>query len=160
MLSIPERYGRRTQARLLALKLMVQHGLSEWTFAFNRRKRALGLCKFGARIIELSIYLVDRNEQEEVRETILHEIAHALVGPEHGHDAVWQAKAIEIGAKPQRCGQADMPEGQWRADCKGCGKVYSRHRRPKRLKGWFCRLCGPQRGSLSWGVMNQARRVD
>jgi predicted SprT family Zn-dependent metalloprotease len=131
---------------------MARHGLRGWAFGFNRRKRALGLCLHTQKRIELSIYFVDGNGEEEVRDTILHEIAHALVGPEHAHDSVWKAKAVEIGARPTRCGEAEMPEGRWKASCTGCGKGYSRHRRPKRLHGWFCRGCGPVRGSLTWRV--------
>lgn len=151
MLSIPERYARRGAVRTLALDLMARHGLHDWGFDFNRRKRSMGLCRYGAKSIELSIYFVDRNGAEEVRDTVLHEIAHALVGPDHGHDAVWKAKCVAIGAKPQRCGQADMPHGRWQAQCSGCSKVFSRHRRPKRLSGWFCPGCGPERGKLAWG---------
>ncbi|HEY7425103.1 MAG TPA: SprT-like domain-containing protein [Gemmataceae bacterium] len=150
MLSIPERYAHRNTVRKLALELMTRHGLHDWNFGFNRRKRAMGLCRYAARTIELSIYLVDRNGAEEVRDTILHEIAHALVGSEHGHDAVWKRKCLEIGAKPERCGQADMPSGRWQACCGSCGRIFARHRRPKRLQGWFCRMCGPQRGGLAW----------
>jgi predicted SprT family Zn-dependent metalloprotease len=152
MLSIPDRYARRIAVRKLALELMARHGLHDWTFAFNRRKRAMGLCRYAVRTIELSIYLVDRNGLDEIRDTILHEIAHALVGREHGHDALWKRKCLEIGAKPERCGQADMPAGRWRARCGSCCQVFSRHRRPKRLQGWFCRTCGPQRGGLAWRV--------
>jgi hypothetical protein len=47
---------------------------------------------------------VDRNGAEEIVDTILHEIAHALVGPRHGHDTVWKAKCTDIGARPERCG--------------------------------------------------------
>ena len=150
MLSIPERYARRSAARDLVRELMARHGLHGWTFGFNRRKRTLGLCRYGARAIELSIYLVDGNGLEEVRDTLLHEIAHALVGPGHGHDAVWKAKCVEIGARPQRCASADMPEGSWRACCGGCGASYHRHRRPRRLLGWFCQGCGRERGKLAW----------
>jgi predicted SprT family Zn-dependent metalloprotease len=152
MLSIPERYARRVAVRKLALELMARYRLLEWHFDFNRRKRAMGLCRYSIRTIELSIYLVDRNGLDEIRDTILHEIAHALVGPEHGHDAVWKRKCLEIGAKPERCGQADMPSGRWRARCGNCGQVFARHRRPKRLQGWFCRTCGPQNGGLAWQV--------
>ncbi len=152
MLSIPERYARRQQARQLALELMVQHGLTGWIFAFNKRKRGLGLCRYTTKTIELSIYLVDRNSLDEIRDTILHEIAHALVGPDHGHDEVWKRKCIEIGARPERCGEADMPQGRWQARCGSCGTHFFRHRRPKRIRGWFCRNCGQERGKLTWGT--------
>jgi predicted SprT family Zn-dependent metalloprotease len=149
VLSIPERYARRQAARAVALDLMAQHGLHGWTFAFNKRKSTLGMCRFTERRIELSVYLADRNSAGEVRDTVLHEIAHALVGPGHGHDAVWRAKAVELGARPRRCGQADMPEGRWKARCGACSQAFSRHRRPQRLAGWFCRVCGPQAGKPS-----------
>ena len=61
-------------------ELMVVHGLGDWHFGWNRRKRALGLCRYQERRIELSAYFVRDNEAEIVRETILHEIAHALTG--------------------------------------------------------------------------------
>jgi predicted SprT family Zn-dependent metalloprotease len=150
MLPIAARYARRTEARTLAGELLTRHGLRDWTFAFNRRKRNLGLCRYHRKTIELSIFFVDRNDWDEIRDTILHEIAHALVGPDHGHDAVWKAKCLEIGARPERCGQADMPAGRWQARCNGCGQEFSRHRRPRRLKGWFCRACGPERGGFVW----------
>ena len=95
----------------------------------------MGLCHYVAKTIELSIHFVDHNGPEEIRDTILHEIAHALVGAGHGHNATWKKKCVEIGAKPQRCGQADMPQGRWRAACGGCGEVFHRHRKPKRLGG-------------------------
>ena len=152
MSPIAARHARRVEVRNLALELMARHGLEGWKFAFNRRKRALGLCRYGTKSIELSIYLVDANDGEEVRDTILHEIAHALVGPGHAHDAVWKAKCLEVGAKPARCGEADMPEGRWKASCPACGIGFSRHRRPKRLRGWSCKACGPERGKLTWRV--------
>jgi predicted SprT family Zn-dependent metalloprotease len=150
MLSIPERYARRVAARSLARELMACHGLHDWSFAFNRCKRSMGLCRWGRKTIELSIHLVDRNGLDEVRDTILHEIAHALAGPQHGHDAVWKAWCVKVGARPQRCGQANMPEGRWQARCPGCGGLFYWHRRPRVLTGWFCRPCGPQRGPLRW----------
>jgi predicted SprT family Zn-dependent metalloprotease len=142
---------RADQARELARQLMAEHGLQDWTFGFNRRKQSMGLCVYARQTIELSIHFVERdNPWNEIRDTILHEIAHALVGPGHGHDRVWKRKCTEIGARPQRCGDAKMPEGSWKADCGGCGKCYHRHRKPKRARGWFCTECGPERGGLAW----------
>src|ERR1700722_17840393 len=91
---------RIRQVRQLAYDLMAQHGLLAWTFAFNRRKSSLGLCLYELRTIELSVFFVIRNPHEEIVDTILHEIAHALVGPGHGHDAVWKRKCQQIGARP------------------------------------------------------------
>jgi hypothetical protein len=42
MHSIAVRFARRAAVRQSALELLARHGLLDWTFAFNRRKRALG----------------------------------------------------------------------------------------------------------------------
>lgn len=147
---------RTVEARRLAHDLMAAHGLHDWRFAFNRRKQSMGLCVYERRTVELSIHFVVRNADDEIRDTILHEIAHALVGPKHGHDTVWKRKCVEIGARPVRCGDAEMPEGRWQARCGGCGKQYDRHRRPKRQRGWFCKPCGPERGKLAWREQRRA----
>lgn len=138
------------EVRELAQDLMTGHGLHDWDFAYNRRKNSLGYCWFDSRTIELSIFFVQRNCPDAVRETLLHEIAHALVGPGYGHGPVWQAKAREVGARPERLGRADMPAGRWQARCNGCGGVHHRHRKPKFLTGWYCLRCGEDRGELVW----------
>lgn len=130
--------------------MLAAHGLGDWSFGFNRRKQTLGLCWYDRRRIELSAHLVERNGPGEVLDTILHEVAHALVGPGHGHDDVWRRMCARVGARPQRCGQADMPAGRWQAGCGGCGTTFHRHRRPKARTDWFCRTCGPERGRLVW----------
>jgi predicted SprT family Zn-dependent metalloprotease len=116
------------EVRQLALGLLVSHGLSGWSFAYNRRKRTLGLCVYHRRTLELSLHFVERNGVAAIRDTLLHEIAHALVGPGHGHDAAWKRQCVVIGARPVRCGHADMPEGRWQARCEGCGRTFHRHR--------------------------------
>jgi predicted SprT family Zn-dependent metalloprotease len=159
MLPLPpqqlELRARRVAAQ--ARRLMDAHGLHNWSFAYNRRKRSLGVCQFRRRRIELSIHLLEHNPAAEVRDTILHEIAHALVGPGHGHDRVWKEMCRKVGARPERIAhEAHMPPGRWQAGCGACGKVYHRHRRPPRLDGWYCRGCGRKRGSLRWRLAEQA----
>jgi predicted SprT family Zn-dependent metalloprotease len=143
------------RARVVAVEarhLLDIHGLRTWSFGFNRRKRALGVCLFRRRRVELSVHLVDgANDDAEIRDTLLHEIAHALTGPEHGHDDVWKEVCRRIGARPERLAHgADMPSGRWQARCRGCGVLHHRHRKPLRLHGWFCRGCGPKQGALAW----------
>jgi len=147
----PMRAQRLVEIRQFALHLFARHGLRDWDFAFNRGKRTMGWCLFGPRKIELSMHFVERNDAEIIRDTLLHEIAHALVGPGHGHDAVWKRKCKELGARPERLShEANMPEGRWQARCGQCGLLHHRHRKPKCLRGWYCGHCGKERGQLAW----------
>src|SRR5262249_48938208 len=117
-------------AQSLANTMLQQHSLPGWRFTWNRRKRSLGLCRYREKTIQLSIYFVRDNGLEAVRETILHEIAHALAGEDAGHGPLWKSVCRRIGCKPERCdnGSAIMPKGRWNAQCPACGKTYSRHR--------------------------------
>lgn len=150
LLPAEPRVPRTLQVQALAQGLLASFGLREWSFAYNRRKAAMGMCFYDRRTIELSHHFVERNSHAEIVDTLLHEIAHALVGPGHGHDAVWKRKCVEIGARPVRCGHAAMPDGRWQARCGACGYCFHRHRRPHRMRGWFCRQCGQVRGKLAW----------
>ncbi len=143
-------------ARRLTIELMCKHGLHGWSFAFNNSKQLAGVCKISQRHgnrIELSVHFCERNPIEVVRDTILHEIAHALAGLKAGHGPAWRAVCLRIGAKPVRCydnEKVDMPKGPWQAQCPNCKKIHDRHRRPKRMDGWWCRKCGPELGKITW----------
>lgn len=93
-------------------KLFKQFGLDTtdppWTFKLNSNTRRVGVCKYGQRRIEFSQHFVEHNTEELIRDTLLHEITHALVGPNHGHGHVWQLKCLEIGAKPNRTCDASV----------------------------------------------------
>jgi predicted SprT family Zn-dependent metalloprotease len=153
--------GRQTfapsDARRLAQRLMARHGLDGWTFGFNRAKRTMGLCRHHARRVELSVYFVLANDQASVRDCILHEIAHALAGLKAGHGPKWQRTCRRIGAKPERCGEAQMPDGKWRAVCPGCRRKYTRHRRPKRNLLYSCSECGWETGKLKFRSLSKHR---
>ncbi len=145
-------------AARLARELMADHGLNDWTFAWNRRKRSLGLCRYRDRRIELSAHFVQANDVAQVHETILHEIAHAIAGEKAGHGTAWKAVCRRIGCLPQRCdqGAAVMPRGRWAARCGACGKEYWRHRRPARRARYWCRQCGPERGTVTFAPYDRA----
>src|ERR1700722_17497176 len=97
---IPFRLTQKAvRLRLEARRLMDLHGLKEWEFGINSNVRRTGVCYYPRKTapgrIELSAHFVERNTEEEIRDTLLHEIAHAIVGPGHGHDAAWREKCVE-----------------------------------------------------------------
>ncbi len=72
--------------------------LAAWSFGWNRRRRAHGLCRYDQRRIELSAPLTAREPDESlILNTIRHEIAHALAGPKAGHGPLWRRWAAQIG---------------------------------------------------------------
>jgi predicted SprT family Zn-dependent metalloprotease len=139
-----------SDAQRMALELMAVHGVADWAFGWNWRKRSLGLCRYRERRIELSRHFVRSNGEGIVRETILHEIAHALAGEKAGHGKAWKLACGRVGCLPERCdkGEAVMPRGRWGGKCGACGKEYWRHRRPDRGARYWCRGCGPRGGEI------------
>src|SRR3954471_13189386 len=107
------------EAARLARSLLDEHGRGEWEVVLDRAKRRAGVCRPGRKEIGLSAPLTAIHPEAEVRDTILHEVAHALVGPRRGHDDVWRATALRIGCSGQRCSSPDAPgiEGSWVGTC-------------------------------------------
>lgn len=135
------------EGKLLARRLMDQHGLTTWKIVVDRAKKRFGLCKHSVQTISISERHFSFSSHEDIVDTILHEIAHALVGPGHGHNHVWKAKCRQIGAKPIRCGkkpvEAYNADAKWTATC--CGSDFKRYRRPKGR--YFCKKC---RQTIVW----------
>lgn len=139
--------------RELARRLMDENGLTRWEFQFNKNLVRSGLCrrKLGRPgRVELSAYFVSLNPMPVVIDTLKHEVAHAIVGPEHGHSEAWKAKCRELGCRPVACygGDVVMPKGPYRAVCPNCKEGFHRHRRPTR--DYHHAACGPERGKLVW----------
>lgn len=139
------------EAKNLAIELMQKHDLinNGWRFEFNNRKKSLGLCDQSIKTIYLSTIFTSQLPENIVRNTILHEIAHALVGCENGHNHIWKRKALEIGCTGDRCADLSSEgikitmQSKYKATCKHCKKVYHSHRRRKRASS--C-TCSPKRG--------------
>ncbi len=144
-------------AEAMARELMEQHGVAAagWRFVWSHGRRQLGSAhvrrlRKGRQIktIRLSRHLVQLNSEAEVRDTILHEIAHAIAGIEHGHDATWKAVCVRIGATPQRLAGEDVQivPPRYTIVCRQCERAIAhRYRRvnPRRLQHSYCRQCGP-----------------
>lgn len=127
-------------------ELLRQHGLWQqgWRTRPDRAKTRAGCCRYTRKIIGLSAPITALNSWEQTLDTIRHEIAHALVGPGHGHDEVWQAMAEKLGATPKACCHAQSPATRYQLHCRRCGKmVRGYHRRPRiDLSKYWASCCG------------------
>ena len=132
------------ETKKLALDLMSEHGLTYdgWIFKFDNARNRAGVCRYRTKVIGLSKYLVPHMHDHKVLDTILHEIAHALVGHRHGHDRVWQRQAIAIGCNGNRCYNPHTEmnnyestlavQSKYTYTCPTCDSKTAVHRRPKR----------------------------
>lgn len=130
-------------------KELIDHHLkhSGWSFSFDRSKQRMGCTDFRTKTISASKYLfsIPENANENlVKDTILHEIAHAVVGQHHGHDRIWQSAAKVLGCDPIRCYQAEKVvavKPNFRYTCPSCNYSFTRFRRSKKADNAACGIC-------------------
>jgi len=118
------------------------HGLTErgWSARFDDAVTRFGACSSTRKRISLSRRLSALNDEDEVVDTILHEIAHALAFEAHGedcnHDARWKAICRRIGARPAACydeAQVTPVPGAWNlVHCETAEVFRHYHRLPAR----------------------------
>jgi predicted SprT family Zn-dependent metalloprotease len=132
-------------------ELCIELELENWKMDFDTARRRAGCCSYRDRTIYLSGYFAAMNGRAAIEATLRHEIAHAKVGPRHGHDAVWQEMAVRCGVAPARCydhsafeahieAKVVMPEGRFKLTCPKCGRSIRQHR-PRRNVA--CGKCVP-----------------
>ena len=132
-----------------ALQKMEEWGLIEegWSFVWDTRAvRRYGQCRYRQREIGVTKVLANLNTIEESKDVVLHEIAHALTGPGHGHDWAWKQKCVLVGARPERCytseqngGTVKTTKGKYKLINKDTGEVYRYYYRRPKIKDWSTR---------------------
>lgn len=140
------------RAQMMAEDLMGHYlsPLQGWGFKFDRSLTRLGQCDSRNYIISLGRYATEVNSEEAVLGTIVHEIAHALVGGHHGHDGIWRAKAIELGHSGERCGKiAVKATPKAVVLCHSCNSTWNLYRVTKRytnnISQMWCNTCGREK---------------
>ena len=131
-----------SRAAEIARSTMNKHGLTDWAFGFDRSVRRFGCCHYQTKTITLSEKLVELNNEATVLDTILHEVAHAIVGHSEGHGTCWKAKARELGCTAERCYSSDTVTAVNRSfigTCPSCERKIERHRRKNISCGRCCR---------------------
>jgi predicted SprT family Zn-dependent metalloprotease len=131
-----------SSATKIAMTLMKEHGLltQGWKFTYDRAVRRFGLCSYKEKTISLSKHLVELNDEKQMIDTMLHEIAHALVGKGHGHNRTWQRQAVSIGCSGTRCYGREVvrPKAKYSLTCPNCSRVTTRS---KLCSGLACGAC-------------------
>jgi len=103
----------RSQAGRYTKEMLDKHGLKNWSVRVTTDPNSpfLGMCSSKDKAIILNAHHIDIHPEAEVIDTILHEVAHAIVGSGQGHNDVWRDKAKEIGCKDlSACSTLNLPD--------------------------------------------------
>lgn len=121
----------------ISKKLLVKYKLTKWNIRFTNNRTIVGLCDYNNNRIEFSRLLLKYGSKERILDIILHEIAHAIVGPNNGHNNIWKQTAINIGCSGERLCDVDIPS-KYIAECSTCGTKVTRNRI---TKSYACSRC-------------------
>lgn len=135
-----------------ALRMFKKHGLDKegWSFGFILSSRISAKCNYTKKEITISVMHCLNAPSHIVTNSVLHEIAHALVGPNHNHDRVWQEKARSIGCTGNRCHEfyEKRTESKYIGSC-NCSNTWQRERLTKLARTGTCRSCGSR---IDWKI--------
>jgi predicted SprT family Zn-dependent metalloprotease len=136
--------------------------LSSWTYGLIRRGSysRLGLCNYTHRTITINPEYIEKGRDEDVLDTILHELAHAIAVHKfgkkaRGHGYLWKSVCREVGADPTRT-KDDVGfefearvQAKWVLRHKFTGEVFQRYPKKPRVKNWSQRyICGRKHETL------------
>lgn len=128
---------------------LMDHELWEygWSAKVGSAKKQLGSCHYRTKNIYISLPLANLTGEEQLEDTILHEIAHAIAGSKAGHGPAWKAVCREIGANPNRTVELDPGQVdelyKWESRCPTCessgiGRGIKKHHRRGKLRCGYC----------------------
>jgi len=124
--------------------LLKTHGLSHWSFEFDRATKRAGLCDYTNMKIIMSIHYMmnPKTTAWHIQDTLLHEVAHALT-PGAGHGPVWKEMALKIGCSGDVFTRHLVKEYAWTLECP-CGMTKMlRHRLAAKFRegDFVCKHC-------------------
>lgn len=140
-----ETYQTTEEIYELARSLMNGHGVVSWKFKFHNSNRRVGNCCHTEKTISLSKQLILACSKTLVLDTVLHEIAHAITGKNHGHDRKWKINFLRLGGSGNRLAdttQIDFSKIKFGyiGKCPN-GHTHYRARKPKEGSRESCGLC-------------------
>ncbi|WP_196138507.1 SprT-like domain-containing protein [Aliikangiella sp. G2MR2-5] len=130
--------------------------LKDWRIKLDSAKRRAGACKPVVKEITISRHHIEHNSFLIVKDTILHEIAHAInyeLNKDISHGPNWKTIAKLIGATPKATGLFDIPEAPWLlvsvcSKTKTLKLIARRYRRRKNIRNFHLKGKPETLGSL------------
>ena len=121
----------------IAKSLLKKHKLGKWDFVFDKATRRAGATHYRDKKISMAKDFALKAPLKQVKNTILHEIAHVLVGPKHGEK--WVKTAKKIGCSGDVRHNITFTKKEWKVTCtKKCFVSYI----SKKLKpAQKCKTC-------------------
>lgn len=143
-LSSPAWFAIRRELENATQELFAAHKLEGWKILFENVSSRAGQCNYTNKTISYGILFMLHADREQRMNTVLHEIAHAIAGAGHGHDAFWKRTFISLGGNGER--SAERPASVyttenylWIGVCPTCGDVTGFKRAPQTV--WGCVKC-------------------
>ena len=124
-----------------ANELLQKHNLDSWKFAFDLAENRGGCCYYDREMICISVTYCIKATQEQIMNTLLHEIAHALAGYRNGHNRKWQQIARSIGCNAQRCHTVEHAPPKWVGKCNCSQITWKRQRLTQFARTAKCSRC-------------------
>lgn len=123
------------EAETLTNSLLQKHAPEQWKKGwrfgtFLPPGSTLGRANHKTKRIDLGRNYVLRGDRDDVLDTILHEIAHALAGYQAAHGRVWRAYALMVGARPRACKSIHLDLGTRYVGTCPFGCIFNYQRRP------------------------------
>lgn len=116
-----------------------KHNLEDWIFRFDNSISRVGVCKHAQKLIALSNIHCLEHGAEGVWDTVLHELAHALVDPKAGHGPEWVKQAKALGCTAKVRADEAVERTRYIQTCVTC--QWGR-RMQRRLRNRRCIRCG------------------
>lgn len=122
---------------------LIKEYCPKYSFQFSNAKNTHGYCSYRKKVIAVSLPYIKVATQDQIFNTITHEIAHAIAGHSAGHSYQWQSIHKSLGGNGKRCSEVSVTEGaKYIQSCvNGCWEQ-PKFRKPRvDMSRYHCRKC-------------------
>lgn len=97
-------------------QLLIDNGLAGWRTTISAGKRTIGLCDYSTKTIKLSKHHLGSDDEDYIKDTIIHEVAHAL-NPYNRHGSKWRSTAKSLGGTGEQYAKHSNYPSKWSMMC-------------------------------------------